>query len=39
MSCRVIDGAENIELVGGPGKGKTDVATALGIQAIEHLLM
>ena len=31
-----IDGAQNIVLIGGPGTGKTHVATALGIQAIEH---
>jgi DNA replication protein DnaC len=31
-----IDGAHNVVLVGGPGTGKTHVATALGIQAIEH---
>src|SRR3546814_13141896 len=34
--CEFIDGAQNIVLVGGPGTGKTHVATALGIQAIEH---
>jgi DNA replication protein DnaC len=28
--------AQNIVLVGGPGTGKTHVATALGVQAIEH---
>jgi len=31
-----IDAADNIVLVGGPGTGKTHVATALGVQAIEH---
>ncbi|MFL5194735.1 MAG: IS21-like element helper ATPase IstB [Microvirga sp.] len=31
-----MDGAQNVVLVGGPGTGKTHVATALGIQAIEH---
>lgn len=31
-----MDGAQNIVLVGGPGTGKTHVATALGVQAIEH---
>lgn len=30
------DGAQNMVLVGGPGTGKTHVATALGVQAIEH---
>src|SRR5690606_22581481 len=33
--CEFMDGAQNIVLVGGPGTGKTHVATALGIQAIE----
>ena len=31
-----MEGAQNIVLIGGPGTGKTHVATALGIQAIEH---
>jgi DNA replication protein DnaC len=31
-----IDDANNVVLVGGPGTGKTHVATALGVQAIEH---
>ncbi len=30
------DGAQNVVLIGGPGTGKTHVATPLGIQAIEH---
>jgi len=34
--CEFLDGAENVVLIGGPGTGKTNVATALGIQAIEH---
>ncbi|SNT23819.1 DNA replication protein DnaC [Sphingomonas laterariae] len=34
--CEFVDVADNIVLVGGPGTGKTHVATALGIQAIEH---
>jgi len=34
--CDFIDVADNVVLVGGPGTGKTHVATALGIQAIEH---
>jgi DNA replication protein DnaC len=31
-----IDRADNAVLIGGPGPGKTHVATALGVQAIEH---
>ena len=31
-----IDDANNVVLIGGPGTGKTHIATALGIQAIEH---
>ena len=31
-----IDGGDNVVLIGGPGTGKTHVATALGIQAVEH---
>ncbi len=34
--CEFLDDAHNIVLVGGPGTGKTHVATALGIQAIEQ---
>jgi DNA replication protein DnaC len=34
--CEFIDVADNIVLVGGPGTGKTHMATALGVQAIEH---
>src|SRR6187402_1997366 len=34
--CEFLDGAQNVVLIGGPGTGKTHVATALGIQAIEH---
>jgi DNA replication protein DnaC len=32
----IIDGAHNVVLIGGPGTGKTHIATALGVQAIEH---
>ncbi len=31
-----LDGAQNVVLIGGPGTGKTHVATALGIQATLH---
>jgi DNA replication protein DnaC len=31
-----IDNSDNIVLIGGPGTGKTHIATALGIQAAEH---
>ena len=34
--CEFIEKANNAVLVGGPGTGKTHIATALGIQAIEH---
>jgi DNA replication protein DnaC len=34
--CEFIDSAQNIVLVGGPGTGKTHLATAIGVQAIEH---
>ncbi|TVQ34616.1 MAG: ATP-binding protein [Phycisphaeraceae bacterium] len=31
-----LDAAENVVLIGGPGTGKTHVATAIGVQLIEH---
>jgi DNA replication protein DnaC len=34
--CDFIDDANNIVLIGGPGTGKTHIATAIGVQAIEH---
>ena len=32
-----IDSADNVVLIGGPGTGKTHLATAIGVQAVEHL--
>ena len=34
--CEFLEEANNVVLVGGPGTGKTHLATALGVQAIEH---
>ena len=34
--CEFLDGAHNIVLIGGPGTGKSHIATAIGVQAIEH---
>jgi DNA replication protein DnaC len=34
--CEFLNDTENIVFVGGPGTGKTHLATALGIQAIIH---
>jgi DNA replication protein DnaC len=34
--CDFMEDANNVVLVGGPGTGKTHIATALGVQAIEH---
>jgi DNA replication protein DnaC len=31
-----IGAADNVVLIGGPGTGKSHVATALGVQAVEH---
>lgn len=31
-----MEAAENVVLIGGPGTGKSHIATALGVQAIEH---
>lgn len=35
-SCAFLETAQNVVFVGGPGTGKTHLASALGIQAIEH---
>jgi DNA replication protein DnaC len=32
-----MDGAHNAVLIGGPGTGKTHIATAIGVQAVEQL--
>ena len=34
--CHFLDQTENIVLIGGPGTGKTHIATALGVEAIVH---
>lgn len=34
--CEFLDGAQNVVLIGDPGTGKTHVATAIGVQAVEH---
>ena len=34
--CEFLEDAQNVVLVGGPGTGKTHLATAFGVQAIEH---
>jgi len=34
--CEFMDDTENIVLVGGPGTGKTHIATAISVQAIIH---
>jgi DNA replication protein DnaC len=34
--CEFMDSAHNVVLIGGPGTGKTHIATALGVQAVEH---
>jgi len=34
--CEFLEQAHNVVLVGGPGTGKTHLATAFGLQALEH---
>jgi DNA replication protein DnaC len=36
LECAFLEDAHNVVLVGGPGTGKTHLATAIGVQAIEH---
>ena len=33
---KFVDSAHNVVLIGGPGTGKTHLATSLGVQAIRH---
>ena len=34
--CEFMEKAHNVVMVGGPGTGKTHLATAIGVQAIQH---
>lgn len=34
--CGFLESTQNVVLIGGPGTGKTHIATALGMKAIEH---
>jgi len=34
--CEFLAAAQNVVLIGGPGTGKTHIATAIGVQAVEH---
>lgn len=34
--CEFMDQAHNVVLVGGPGTGKTHLATAIGVQSVQH---
>ncbi len=34
--CEFMDDAQNVVFVGGPGTGKTHLATAIAVQAIQH---
>lgn len=34
--CEFLEDSQNIVFVGGPGTGKTHLATAIGVQAIQH---
>jgi len=34
--CEFLEAAQNVVFIGGPGTGKTHLATAIGVQAIKH---
>lgn len=34
--CEFLEDAQNVDFVGGPGTGKTHLATAIAVQAIQH---
>ena len=34
--CEFVDEAQNVVFIGGPGTGKTHLATAIGVQAVMH---
>jgi len=34
--CEFIEASQNIVFIGGPGTGKTHLATAIGVQAVQH---
>lgn len=36
-TCQFLESAQNVVLIGGPGTGKTHLATAIGIEAIQNL--
>ena len=34
--CEFIEASQNVVFIGGPGTGKTHLATAIGVQAVQH---